>query len=67
MADLQTIRDTAAKHGQEHVLRFFDNLPCGQYYRVAVDEQEPYHLYGGLQDSRGYRYQFWQSFPSESM
>ncbi len=31
--------------------RFFDNLPCAQYYHVDVDDREPYYIYGGLQDN----------------
>ena len=27
------------------------NQPTGQFYRVAVDERFPYHLYGGQQDN----------------
>jgi len=28
-----------------------DNLPISQFYHVAVDGQDPYRLYGGLQDN----------------
>ncbi|MEM8934365.1 MAG: hypothetical protein AAGE94_24440, partial [Acidobacteriota bacterium] len=31
--------------------RFVRNLPLAQYYHVAVDMDEPYHVYGGLQDN----------------
>jgi photosystem II stability/assembly factor-like uncharacterized protein len=30
---------------------FVSNLPVGQFYHVAVDNREPYHIYGGLQDN----------------
>jgi len=30
---------------------FCHNLPVGQFYHVAVDEQKPYRIYGGLQDN----------------
>ncbi|HVS01327.1 MAG TPA: glycosyl hydrolase [Thermoanaerobaculia bacterium] len=31
--------------------RHFTNLPVSQFYRVAVDSQWPYNVYGGLQDN----------------
>jgi photosystem II stability/assembly factor-like uncharacterized protein len=30
---------------------FLRNLPLGQFYKVAVDDQDPYRVYGGLQDN----------------
>ncbi len=30
---------------------FLQNLPVGQFYHVATDNQEPYRIYGGLQDN----------------
>ncbi len=30
---------------------FCGNLPVGQFYHVAIDEQEPFRIYGGLQDN----------------
>jgi photosystem II stability/assembly factor-like uncharacterized protein len=30
---------------------FSRNLPVGQFYKVAVDNQDPYKVYGGLQDN----------------
>ncbi len=29
----------------------FKNLPVSQFYHVSVDNQEPYNVYGGLQDN----------------
>lgn len=28
-----------------------DNLPLSQFYHVSVDDADPYHVYGGLQDN----------------
>jgi photosystem II stability/assembly factor-like uncharacterized protein len=28
-----------------------NNLPISQFYHVSVDQQDPYHVYGGLQDN----------------
>ena len=30
---------------------FLRNLPLGQFYKIAVDDQDPYRIYGGLQDN----------------
>jgi photosystem II stability/assembly factor-like uncharacterized protein len=30
---------------------FVQNLPVGQFYHVAIDNQDPYRIYGGLQDN----------------
>ncbi|HET7276055.1 MAG TPA: hypothetical protein VFI91_12875, partial [Longimicrobiaceae bacterium] len=30
---------------------YITNLPVSQFYRVAVDNQNPYNIYGGLQDN----------------
>jgi len=31
--------------------RMWMNLPVSQFYHVSVDRDEPYHIYGGLQDN----------------
>ena len=31
--------------------RAFHNLPCGQVYRVRVDDKRPYRIYAGYQDN----------------
>ncbi|MDX1571803.1 MAG: hypothetical protein R3200_15080 [Xanthomonadales bacterium] len=35
--------------------RFVRNLPLAQFYHVAVDDADPYHVYGGLQDNGSWR------------
>jgi len=35
--------------------RYVGNLPLGQYYHVNVDMDQPYHVYGGLQDNGSWR------------
>ncbi len=52
--------------------RFVENLPVGQFYHINVDNDFPYHLYGGMQDngswvgpayalkSQGIRNSYWQ-------
>jgi photosystem II stability/assembly factor-like uncharacterized protein len=34
---------------------FVQNLPLGQYYHVNVDLENPYNVYGGLQDNGSWR------------
>ncbi|HEX6898442.1 MAG TPA: hypothetical protein VF789_01965 [Thermoanaerobaculia bacterium] len=34
---------------------FVTNLPLAQFYHVAVDMQQPYNVYGGLQDNGSWR------------
>ncbi|MGD2115047.1 MAG: hypothetical protein PVG07_08340, partial [Acidobacteriota bacterium] len=34
---------------------FVRNLPLAQYYHVRVDDDLPYHVYGGLQDNGSWR------------
>lgn len=35
--------------------RFVENLPVGQFYHVAVDDEFPYNVYGGMQDNGSWR------------
>jgi photosystem II stability/assembly factor-like uncharacterized protein len=35
--------------------RFVRNLPLAQFYKVAVDNELPYNVYGGLQDNGSWR------------
>ncbi len=39
-------------HDKTKHWRFIDNMPITQYYKVAVDDREPfYHIFGGTQDN----------------
>ncbi|MEQ9403509.1 MAG: hypothetical protein RIM99_07990 [Cyclobacteriaceae bacterium] len=52
--------------------QFVDNLPVGQFYHIAVDNEIPYNVYGGMQDNgswagpayiwkaQGIRNHYWQ-------
>ena len=52
--------------------RFVENIPVGQFYHVAVDNEYPYNIYGGMQDNgswagpayvwkaQGIRNNYWQ-------
>lgn len=31
--------------------RFVENLPLAQFYHIAVDNQQPYRIFGGMQDN----------------
>ena len=35
--------------------RHITNLPLGQFYHVDVDNEQPYNIYGGLQDNGSWR------------
>jgi photosystem II stability/assembly factor-like uncharacterized protein len=36
---------------QGYSFRMWNNLPVGQFYHVTVDNENPYNVYGGLQDN----------------
>jgi len=40
---------------QGNTWRYVSNLPLSQYYHVAVDDDTPYNIYGGLQDNSSQR------------
>ncbi|HEX8407401.1 MAG TPA: hypothetical protein VF883_00935 [Thermoanaerobaculia bacterium] len=35
--------------------RFVSTLPLGQYYHIAVDNEMPYNVYGGMQDNGSWK------------
>jgi photosystem II stability/assembly factor-like uncharacterized protein len=45
----------AISHDRGQTWRFVRNLPLSQFYQVAVDNAEPYNVYGGLQDNGSWR------------
>jgi photosystem II stability/assembly factor-like uncharacterized protein len=49
--------------------RFVRNLPLAQFYHVAVDNELPYNVYGGLQDNGSWRgpSQVWKSRGIQSL
>ncbi|GLR16613.1 hypothetical protein GCM10007940_12280 [Portibacter lacus] len=38
-------------HDGGETWRFASNIPVGQFYHVNVDDDFPYHVYGGMQDN----------------
>lgn len=34
---------------------FYDNLPLGEFYAIAVDMEDPYNVYGGIQDHESWK------------
>jgi photosystem II stability/assembly factor-like uncharacterized protein len=38
-------------HDRAQTWEHLNNYPIGQFYNVTVDMQQPYHIYGGMQDN----------------
>jgi len=45
----------AITHDKGETFRYVRNLPLAQFYHIAVDNDHPYHVYGGLQDNGSWR------------
>ena len=45
----------AITHDKGETWRFVENLPLAQFYHIAVDNEVPYNIYGGLQDNGSWR------------
>ncbi len=41
----------AITHDMGKTWRLISTLPVGQFYHINVDNQRPYHIYGGMQDN----------------
>ncbi len=42
-------------HDRGETWRFIGNLPVAQFYHIAVDNEFPYNVYGGMQDNGSWR------------
>jgi photosystem II stability/assembly factor-like uncharacterized protein len=42
-------------HDRGKTWRFIGNLPVAQFYHIAVDNEYPYNVYGGMQDNGSWR------------
>jgi photosystem II stability/assembly factor-like uncharacterized protein len=42
---------TWVSHDRAQSWEHLNNYPIGQFYNVTVDMQQPYHIYGGMQDN----------------
>ena len=45
----------AITYDQGKTWRYVQNLPVGQFYHINVDNDLPYHVYGGMQDNGSWR------------
>lgn len=45
----------AITHDRGETWYFVANLPVGQFYHINVDMEQPYHVFGGLQDNGSWR------------
>jgi photosystem II stability/assembly factor-like uncharacterized protein len=45
----------AASYDRGKTWDVYENLPLAQYYAIGVDNDEPYNIYGGAQDTGSYK------------
>jgi len=45
----------AISYDGENFRTFYDNLPLVQFYNVGMDNAQPFHIYGSIQDHFSYR------------
>lgn len=45
----------AITHDQGKTWRYVQNLPVSQFYHIRVDNDLPYHVYGGMQDNGSWK------------